>query len=105
VIGEGIGKVRGKEAERDSMFTADSTVIVVRVKHASIHPTSRDGTQPAQVSSPSNPNPLQHGVKRSRESLDAKRQRESAKLSAYLALTDDIISRACLFFLVYPRPF
>lgn len=34
-----------------------------------------------------------HGVKRTRESLAAKRQRESAKLSAYLALTDDVLSR------------
>ncbi len=44
---------------------------------------------------PSNLNPPQHGVKRTRESLAAKRQRESAQLSAYLTLTDDVLSRVC----------
>ena len=38
----------------------------------------------------------QHGVKRvrySREALEAKRERDKAKLQEYLALTEDIISR------------
>ena len=47
---------------------------------------------------------VQHGVKRvrySREALEAKRERDKAKLQEYLALTEDVISRVS-FSSVYP---
>ena len=63
--------------------------------------SSHDGTHPTPSLVVFNLKSPQHGIKRTRESLAAKRQRESAKLSAYLALTDDVLSRACYF----PRVF
>lgn len=41
---------------------------------------------------------MQHNVKRvrqSKEAIEAKKQRERAKIKDYLALTDDVLSRVC----------
>src|SRR6267154_5726812 len=68
-----------------------------RTRLLSFISSSHDGTHPTPSPIVLNLKSPQHGVKRTRESLAARRQRESAKLSAYLTLTDDVLSRACYF--------